>query len=212
MLDLLLCFNNSLLSRILCSKQLIHVYLTIVALSTNVYSLSSSSSVISLHGCPLCPPFYFCFELTRTQVGTILFVLKLIKNSVTELLEGPVVPASKRPASHRPHSGCEKSPAQTTNGRPRSVSRSRTTQVATLAHVEESERKDGAKNANAGDEMEWTAGKKEGMEEEEMDDATLEAAVLDLRTCMELVMKRLDIGADEKNNPPAPRFVLLHNQ
>jgi hypothetical protein len=40
----------------------------------------------------------------------------------------------------------------------------------------------------------------EEKEEEEMYDETLEAAVRDLRSCMELVMKRLDIGAEK--TPP----------
>ncbi len=132
-------------------------------------------------------------------MGTILFVLKLIKNGVTELLESPSASASDpHPATDRPRSGRANSPTRPTSAsgrsRQRSVSRGRRpTQTAAAAAVAEA-----LEVGDGGDTDKEKTGKeggeKERKEEEEMDDETLEAAVRDLRTCMELVMKRLDIG------------------
>jgi hypothetical protein len=138
----------------------------------------------------------------------MLFVLKLIKNGVTELLEGSAAPASDpRPATDRPRSGRASSPTRPVSAggrsRQRSVSRGRAPPPpAAVADA----------SGEGGEGEGKKAGKKDGDAEEEMDDETLEAAVRDLRTCMELVMKRLDIGAAETNKPPAHQFVLLHNQ
>ena len=140
----------------------------------------------------------------------MLFVLKLIKNGVTELLEGPAVAAGEtHPATDRPRSGRSGSPNRATSAggrsRPRSVSRGRAPPPAAAAAVVEV-----SNGGEEGDkeEKKKEEGKKEEAEEEEMDDETLEEAVRDLRSCMELVMKRLDIGTAMKK-PALPPSALL---
>ena len=134
----------------------------------------------------------------------MLFVLKLIKNGVTELLEGSAAPKSDpHPATDRSRSRHCGSPQSTIAGglsRQRSISQGRplsppaaAAKAASVVGGKGEERKDSERKQGGG--------KKRVNEEEEMDDETLEAAVRDLRTCMGLVMKRLDIGTANQTIP-----------
>jgi hypothetical protein len=112
----------------------------------------------------------------------MLFVLKLIKNGVNEIIdEAPKVTA---PGSSRGGAGAGGSKRATSSGR-----------APTSKAVADGEGED------QGDGGEGGAGEEEQEEEE-----TLEAAIKDLRLCMDLVMKRLDVGlcALLLLRPPSP--------
>jgi hypothetical protein len=151
----------------------------------------------------------------------MLFVLKLIKNGVTELLETSSASTEDSSSINRANNGRSGSPARLSSAggrdRPRSVSRGRTPAPCAAGVAGKDSKGEGKEEMEM--EMEGvgkdevSCEKEEGMAkskenkdqrnavktggkkaEQEMDDETLEAAVRDLRTCMELVMKRLDIG------------------